>query len=58
MTSEEHLSTIEEQIMKEEQKSLDLKEWDARMELALFNAISRCKPVGNCMLCSNRHGKY
>lgn len=23
------------------------KEWDARMELALFNAISRCKPVGN-----------
>ncbi|KAI9273746.1 chromatin modification-related protein EAF7-domain-containing protein [Sporodiniella umbellata] len=22
------------------------KEWDARMELALFNAISRCKPVG------------
>lgn len=25
------------------------KEWDARMELALFNAISRCKPVGNCV---------
>ncbi|CEG69825.1 hypothetical protein RMATCC62417_05829 [Rhizopus microsporus] len=46
MTSEEHLSTIEEQIIKEEQKSLNLKEWDARMELALFNAISRCKPVG------------
>lgn len=22
------------------------KEWDAAMELALLNAISRCKPVG------------
>lgn len=22
------------------------KEWDAQMELALLNAISRCKPVG------------
>lgn len=23
------------------------REWDAGMELALLNAISRCKPVGN-----------
>lgn len=57
MTSEEHLPAIEEQIIKE-QKSLNVKEWDARMELALFNAISHCKPVGNCMLCNSRHGKY
>lgn len=27
--------------------NLGEKEWDASMELALLNAISRCKPVGN-----------
>lgn len=27
--------------------NLSEKEWDAGMELALLNAISRCKPVGN-----------
>lgn len=26
---------------------MDDREWNAGMELALLNAISRCKPVGN-----------
>lgn len=36
----------------DQHNSLDYnhKEWDADMELALLNAISRCKPVGNEIL--------
>lgn len=31
------------------------KEWDAQMELALLNAISRCKPVGEKINERERH---
>lgn len=33
-----------------EQQQQQSKEWDAGMELALLNAISRCKPVGKSCL--------
>lgn len=32
------------------------KEWDAAMELALLNAISRCKPVGKDSIAFSGHG--
>jgi hypothetical protein len=36
-----------ENTLMEAETNLSEKEWDAGMELALLNAISRCKPVGN-----------
>ncbi|KAI9472264.1 MAG: chromatin modification-related protein EAF7-domain-containing protein [Benjaminiella poitrasii] len=41
-------NTIDNISIKQEndQVNLEYKEWDAGMELALLNAISRCKPVG------------
>lgn len=34
------------------------KEWDAAMELALLNAISRCKPVGKVLIAFNSLGGH
>jgi hypothetical protein len=39
--------TLEEEPIKiENSENAETKEWDAGMELALLNAIARCKPVG------------
>jgi hypothetical protein len=51
-TNESQYNDSPIKIENDQQNSLEYstKEWDADMELALLNAISRCKPVGNEIL--------